>query len=139
MNTASNLHRRTWLGWSLAAMSPWAFAKKPEPSGADDAPDTPAPAASAAANAAKPKPGAGLTVQVTGSDGKPVAMAKVEFEFASGAALDRRTNTQGVVQVQPLSDGPATVRVIAVGWRSDQRDIVLKRGKSSQLSIQLER
>lgn len=142
MNAARPLPRRTWLGWCLAAASPWAGARKPEPVHAEDAADTPPPTASAAANAtnaAKPKSGTNLTVKVTGSDGKQVAMAKVEFEFASGVSLDRRTNAEGIAQIQPPSEGEATVRVIAVGWSSAQRDIVVKRGKPIELAIQLRR
>ncbi|MFO1336725.1 MAG: hypothetical protein U1F53_00570 [Burkholderiaceae bacterium] len=80
----------------------------------------------------------GLTVHVTGG-GKPVAQADVRFKFASGVSLDRRTNAEGIAQIQPPSEGEATVRVIAVGWSSAQRDIVVKRGKPIELAIQLRR
>jgi hypothetical protein len=123
-------------------MASWAWAKKPEPPEPSAAP---APASAEpgpeAANAAKPNkpPGSGLTVRVTGSDGKPVAQADVRFKFASGADLEGRTNAHGIVQVEPPADGTAKVRVVAVGWDSGQGDIVVKRGRPSLLSIQLKR
>jgi hypothetical protein len=142
VNTTNNPHRRTWLAWGLATMASCTWAKKPDrPEPADEPASASAEPGSETGNAAKPNkpPGSGLTVRVTGSDGKPVAQADVRFKFASGADLEGRTNAHGIVQVEPPSDGTTKVRVVAVGWDSGQGDIVVKRGKPSQLSIQLKR
>jgi hypothetical protein len=134
MKRPSNPPRRTWLSWALAALSPWAVARK-----AEAAPAETASAPATAASKTKPKPSASLTVQVTGDDGRPVPQANVHFVFASGPELDRRTNAKGIVQVQPLPDGPTKVRVWATGWDANKGEIVIKRGEPSVLPIELKR
>lgn len=82
--------------------------------------------------------GPGLTVHVSGG-GKPVAQADVRFKFASGAELTGRTDDRGTVRVSPPADGLTKVRVVAVGWDSGKGEVAVKRGKPSELSIQLQR
>lgn len=86
----------------------------------------------------RPAAGPGLTVRVTGG-GQPVAQADVRFKFASGAELAGRTDEHGTVRVSPPADGMAKVRVVAVGWDSGKGEVAVKRGKPSELSIQLSR
>ncbi len=114
----------------------------------NDNPPPTAPAASAhgpgaradddAPRPERPAAGPGLTVRVTGG-GKPVAQADVRFKFASGAELAGRTDDRGTVRVSPPADGVAKVRVVAVGWDSGKGEVAVKRGKPSELAIQLSR
>ncbi len=81
----------------------------------------------AAPDAAAPGTGAVLTVVVTGND-RRIADAAVKFTSPASDEPERVTNENGEVTLQSPVLGPATVRVIAVGWQSVLQDVVLTAG-----------
>lgn len=140
------LLRRAWgvgLAFSLVFTMAAAAARRPDDN-RPPAASAPAHGPGASADDPAPRPGQrpaagpGLTVRVTGG-GQPVAQADVRFKFASGAELAGRTDEHGTVRVSPPADGMAKVRVVAVGWDSGKGEVAVKRGKPSELSIQLSR
>ena len=81
----------------------------------------PSPPMSAAAK--KPARSSALKVVVTG-DGKPVSSAEVTLKPAAGSELKRFTNAAGEA-IFSAPFGAAKVKVIATGWASQLRDVIV--------------
>lgn len=104
------------LGAALLATAPWpSFGQG---NGAD-APDK-----------AGARKGAVLTVVVTGN-GKPVDQAEVKVKLASRAGSEATipTDQRGEAVFKLSATGAATVRVIATGWESLLKEVLLKEGR----------
>lgn len=74
--------------------------------------------------------GAVLTVVVTGN-GKPVDQAEVKVKLASRAGSEATipTDQRGEAVFKLPGTGAATVRVIATGWESLLKEVLLKEGR----------
>jgi len=82
--------------------------------------------------------GAALTVVVTGA-GMPVAEAEVKITFPPGAGGEAilPTDRTGQALFSSSGTGAATVRVVATGWMTVLREVVLTQGPQ-QLTIRLD-
>jgi hypothetical protein len=121
----------------LIATSRFAFGRAKDQDAPDKAgPDKAGPDKAAKGTAKKPKT-AVLTVLVTGN-GKPIHQAEVQVKFPSsvGGESRRPTDQSGEAAFNSAGLGTAKVRVIAAGWESALREVVLKEG-SQQLPIKL--
>jgi len=78
-----------------------------------------------------------LTVAVMGN-GNPIARAEVRITFppSVGGESTLPTGLTGEVTFKSVGLGTAKVRVIATGWTSELREVVLKEG-SQRLTIDL--
>ena len=92
---------------------------------------------SSAKGAAAKSKGAELTVLVTGN-GKPIRQAEVRVAFPSSAGGESKRPTDGAGEATFKAGKPGTVkvRVIASGWESALREVVLKEG-SQRVTINL--
>ena len=87
-----------------------------------------------------------LRIQVTGSNGKPVANASVYVRYNKPggllhkdklAELDLKTNGEGSVKVPPIPEGNILIQVIATGWHTFGKWYELNKDEES-IDIKLE-